>query len=42
MNTLERIVDATRREVEQRREAVPLAALEQQLKEQTEKQPRQK
>jgi len=31
MNTLERIVDSTRREVEQRREAVPLATLEQQL-----------
>ena len=31
MNTLERIVDATRREVEQRRGAVPLATLEQQL-----------
>jgi len=31
MNTLERIVDATRREVAQRREAVPLATLEQQL-----------
>jgi indole-3-glycerol phosphate synthase len=31
MNTLERIVDSTRREVEQRRDAVPLAALEQQL-----------
>lgn len=31
MNTLERIVDSTRREVEQRRDAVPLATLEQQL-----------
>jgi indole-3-glycerol phosphate synthase len=31
MNTLERIVDATRREVEQRRAATPLATLEQQL-----------
>jgi indole-3-glycerol phosphate synthase len=31
MNTLERIVDSTRREVEQRRGAVPLATLEQQL-----------
>jgi len=31
MNTLERIVDSTRREVEQRRDAVPLAMLEQQL-----------
>jgi indole-3-glycerol phosphate synthase len=31
MNTLERIVDSTRREVEQRRSAVPLATLEQQL-----------
>jgi indole-3-glycerol phosphate synthase len=31
MNTLERIVDSTRREVEQRREAIPLATLEQQL-----------
>jgi indole-3-glycerol phosphate synthase len=31
MNTLERIVDSTRRAVEQRREAVPLATLEQQL-----------
>jgi indole-3-glycerol phosphate synthase len=31
MNTLERIVDATRREVDQRRDAVPLATLEQQL-----------
>lgn len=31
MNTLERIVDATRREVEQRRDAIPLATLEQQL-----------
>jgi len=31
MNTLERIVDSTRREVEQRRDAVPLATLERQL-----------
>jgi indole-3-glycerol phosphate synthase len=31
MNTLERIVDATRRELEQRRDAVPLATLERQL-----------
>ena len=31
MNTLERIVDSTRREVEQRREAVPLTTLERQL-----------
>jgi indole-3-glycerol phosphate synthase len=31
MNTLERIVDATRREVEQRRSAVPLASLEREL-----------
>jgi indole-3-glycerol phosphate synthase len=31
MNTLERIVDATRRAVEQRRDIVPLATLEQQL-----------
>lgn len=31
MNTLERIVDATRREVEQRRAAVPLATLERDL-----------
>jgi indole-3-glycerol phosphate synthase len=31
MNTLERIVEATRREVAQRREAVPLATLERQL-----------
>lgn len=31
MNTLERIVDATRREVAQRRETIPLATLEQQL-----------
>lgn len=31
MNTLERIVDATRRELEQRRDAIPLATLEQQL-----------
>jgi indole-3-glycerol phosphate synthase len=31
MNTLERIVDSTRRELEQRRDAVPLATLEQQL-----------
>jgi len=31
MNTLERIVDATRREVEQRRESVPIATLEQQV-----------
>ncbi len=31
MNTLERIVDSTRREVEQRRDAVPLATLEQRL-----------
>ncbi|HXE43620.1 MAG TPA: indole-3-glycerol phosphate synthase TrpC [Conexibacter sp.] len=31
MNTLEQIVDSTRREVEQRRDAVPLATLEQQL-----------
>jgi indole-3-glycerol phosphate synthase len=31
MNTLERIVDSTRREVDQRRAAVPLAALEQQV-----------
>ncbi|MBS1870681.1 MAG: indole-3-glycerol phosphate synthase TrpC [Actinobacteria bacterium] len=31
MNTLERIVDATRREVEQRRDAIPLATLERQL-----------
>ncbi len=31
VNTLERIVDSTRREVEQRRDAVPLATLEQQL-----------
>src|SRR5215207_9743853 len=31
MNTLERIVEATRREVEQRRSAVPLATLEREL-----------
>jgi indole-3-glycerol phosphate synthase len=31
VNTLERIVESTRREVEQRRSAVPLATLEQQL-----------
>ena len=31
MNTLERIVDSTRREVQQRREAVPLTTLERQL-----------
>jgi len=31
MNTLERIVDSTRRELEQRRGAVPLATLEQQV-----------
>ena len=31
MNTLERIVDSTRREVQQRRDAIPLATLEQQL-----------
>ena len=31
MNTLERIVDSTRRELEQRRDAVPLSTLEQQL-----------
>jgi indole-3-glycerol phosphate synthase len=31
VNTLERIVDATRREVQQRRSAVPLATLERQL-----------
>ena len=31
MNTLERIVESTRREVQHRREAVPLAALEQQV-----------
>jgi indole-3-glycerol phosphate synthase len=31
MNTLERIVESTRREVEQRRSAVPLATLEEQL-----------
>jgi len=31
VNTLERIVDSTRREVQQRRDAIPLATLEQQL-----------
>ena len=39
MNTLERIVESTRREVEQRRSAVPLATLEDQLVGRTEDRP---